>query len=50
MARPQDVAMDAGVKLTPAFHFYNGGAKVKELRSTSASELEVSAGAALLLP
>ncbi|BGP57659.1 hypothetical protein JCM8202_002626 [Rhodotorula sphaerocarpa] len=43
----QDVAMDAGVKLTPAFHFYNGGAKVKELRSTSASELERTIGAVL---
>lgn len=33
--------MDAGVKMTPAFHFYNGESKVKELRSTSAPELEV---------
>lgn len=33
--------MDAGVKMTPMFHFYNGEAKVKALQSTSASELEV---------
>ena len=33
--------MDAGVKMTPAFHFYDGESKVKELRSTSAPELEV---------
>ncbi|GAA5989057.1 hypothetical protein JCM10908_006287 [Rhodotorula pacifica] len=41
----QDVAMDAGVKLTPTFHFYNGESKVKELRSTSAPELERTVGA-----
>ena len=27
---PQDVAMDSGVKLAPAFHFYKDGAKVGE--------------------
>ncbi|GAA5882650.1 hypothetical protein JCM3774_004090 [Rhodotorula dairenensis] len=43
----QDVAMDAGVKMTPTFHFYNGESKVKALQSTSGPELERTIGAVL---
>ncbi|POY76211.1 hypothetical protein BMF94_0406 [Rhodotorula taiwanensis] len=43
----QEVAMTAGVKSAPVFQFYSGEAKVKELHTSTASELERTVGAVL---